>query len=116
MKIIAQFIDKKTLIKINNNECRKLDKALIYTYALGLTGFLFNDLGKNHNITSTFYDDDNYYPIKNIKKGEKTLIQLEHSLEGYPDIGEDDYIKLSNSKGMEELNEDILYEVKKKIN
>jgi ubiquitin-activating enzyme E1 len=113
MIIITEFIDKKTLIKINN-ECRKLDKALIYTCALGLAGFLFNDFGKKHNITSTFYDDDNYYPIKNIKKGEKTLIQLEHSLEGYPDIGEDDYIKLSNIKGMEELNQDILYEVKKK--
>ena len=106
MIIITEFVSKNTIIKIND-ECRKLKKGLIYSYALGLGGFLFNDFGKEHVISSPYGKDDNFYPIKNIIKGEKTIIQLENSLEGFPNIEENGYIKLRDINGMIELNNNI---------
>ena len=108
--IITEPIFKDTIIKINN-ECRKLNKKMIYTCALGLAGFLFNDFGKNHIISSPYDKDDKYYPIKNIKKGIKTIIQLENSLEGFPNLEDNGYIKIRDVKGMPELN-DIIFKVK----
>ena len=70
-----------------------MNKRLIYTCALGLCGFLFNDFGKEHIITNPYGKDDNYYPIKNIKKGKKTIIELENSMEGFPDLGDIGLIK-----------------------
>ena len=111
MIIRSEFVSKKTIIEINK-ECRKLNKALIYTCALGLAGFLFNDFGKEHIISDPYEKDDNFYPIKNIKKGEKTIIELEKSLEGFPNIGDECFIILSDIKGMLELNKDIIYKAK----
>ena len=59
--------------------------------------------------------NDTYYPIKNIIKGEETIIQLEKSLEGFPDIIEDDYIKLRDINGINEFNEDKIYKITKRI-
>ena len=103
MIIITEFVSKNSLVEINNY-CRKLNKGLIYTCALGLCGFLFNDFGKKHIITNPYGKDDNFYPIKNIKKGEKTIIEVENSMEGFPDIGDTSYIKLNGINGMTELN------------
>ena len=111
MIIITEFVKKNTIIKINE-ECTKLKKGLIYTCALGLGGFLFNDFGKEHIISSPYGKDDNFYPIKNIKKGVKTTIYLESSLEGFPDIEDNGYIKLRDIKGMTELNNDNIYKTK----
>ena len=111
MIIISEFMCRNTIIKINN-ECRKLNIGLIYSCALGLFGFIFNDFGKEHIISSPYEKDDNFYPIKNIKKGEKTIIQLEKSLEGFPKFGDEGYIKLIQIKGMVELNKDIIYKAK----
>lgn len=111
MVILTEFVKKNTIIKINN-ECRKLKRGFIYTCALGLGGFLFNDFGKEHIISSPYGKDDNFYPIKNIKKGEKTIIYLENSLEGFPNIEENGYIKLRDIKGMTELNNDNIYKTK----
>lgn len=73
---------------------------------------MFNDFGNNHIISSPYYKDDTYYPIKNIKKGETTIIQIENSLEGFPDLGDEGYIKIIDVKGMIELNDDIIYKAK----
>ena len=110
--IISEFVSKNTIIKINE-QCKKYNKALIYTCAFGLCGFLFNYFGKEHIITSPYERDDNLYPIKNIQKGEKTIIYLEKSLEGFPDI-EEGYIKLRDIKGMKELNINEIYKTKVK--
>jgi len=112
MVIITEFVKKNTIIKIND-ECRKLKKGLIYTCALGLGGFLFNDFGKEHIISSPYGKDDNFYPIKNIKKGISTTIYLDNSLEGFPNIEGEGYIKLRDIKGMTELNNDLIYKAKK---
>ena len=109
--IITEFISKNTITKINN-ECKKNNKGLIYACTLGLCGFLFNYFGDEHIITSPYNKDDNLYPIKNIKKGEKTLIYLEKSLEGFPDVEDEGYIKLIDIKGMEELNNNEIYKAK----
>ena len=110
--ILTEFVSKNTIIKINN-QCKKYNKALIYTCALGLCGFLFNYFGNEHIITSPYERDDNLYPIKNIKKGVKTIIYLEKSLEGFPDI-EEGYIKLRDINGMKELNLNEIYKTKVK--
>ena len=106
MVIITEFISKNSLVEINNC-CRKLNKGLIYTCAFGLCGFLFNDFGKEHIINNPYEKDDKLYPIKNIKKGEKTIIELEKSLEGFPDLGDEGFIQLNNINGMDELNNNI---------
>ena len=106
MIIITEFVSKESLVEINNY-CRKLNKGLIYTSALGLCGFLFNDFGKEHIIINPYGKDDNFYPIKNIRKGEKTIIELEKSMEGFPDIGDVGYIKLNGINGITELNNNL---------
>ena len=109
--IITEHCSKNTIIKINN-ECRKLNKYFIYTCAFGLSGFLFNDFGNNHIICSPYDKDDNYYPIKNIKRGKKTIIQIENSLEGFPNLGDEGYIKIKDAEGILQLNNDNIYKAK----
>ena len=109
--IITEPVLKNTIIKINN-ECRKLNKKFIYTCVLGLAGFLFNDFGKNHIISSPYDKDDKFYPIKNIIKGEKTIIQIDNSSQGFPNLGDNGYIKIIDVKGILELNKDIIYKAK----
>ena len=58
--------------------------------------------------------NDTFYPIKNIIKGEQTTIQLENSLENFPYIIEDNYIKLSDLNGIKEINMDKIYKVVKR--
>jgi ubiquitin-activating enzyme E1 len=111
MIIITEFVSKNTLTIINK-ECRKLNKAFIYTCALGLSGFLFNDFGKEHTISSPYGKDDNFYPIKKIKKGVKTIIEIDKSLEGYPNISDDSFVRIIDIKGMIELKKDIIYKTK----
>ena len=113
MIIITEFVSKNTINSINL-ECQKLNKGLIYSCALGLAGFLFNFFTNEHVISSPSEKDDTLYPIKNIIKGEQTIIQLENSLEGFPTIEEDHYIKLSDLKGIKEINTDKIYKVVKR--
>ena len=114
MIIITEFISKNSINKINSI-CKKLNKGLIYSCALGLSGFLFNFFANEHIVSSPSEKNDTYYPIKNIIKGEETIIQLEKSLEGFPDIIEDDYIKLRDINGINEFNEDKIYKITKRI-
>lgn len=114
MIIITEFISKNSINKINSI-CKKLNKGLIYSCALGLSGFLFNFFSNEHIVSSPSEKNDTYYPIKNIIKGEETIIQLEKSLEGFPDIIEDDYIKLRDINGINEFNEDKIYKITKRI-
>ena len=109
--IISEFVSKDTIIKINE-ECKKNNKALIYACAFGLCGFLFNYFGAEHIISNPYERDDNLYPIKNIKKGEKTIIYLEKSLEGFPNIEEEGYIKIRDINGMKEINTNEIYKAK----
>lgn len=109
--IITELTLKNTIIKINN-ECRKLNRKFIYACSLGLSGFLFNDFGNNHIISSPYDKDDKFYPIKNIIKGKKTIIQIDISSEGFPNLGDNGYIKIIDVKGMLELNKDIIYKAK----
>ena len=113
MIILTEFVSKNTINKINS-ECKKLNKGLIYSCALGLCGFLFNYFGKEHIITSPAEKNDTFYPIKNIIKGEQTTIQLENSLENFPYIIEDNFIKLSDLNGIKEINTDKIYKVVKR--
>ena len=113
MIIITEFVSKNTINQINL-ECKKLNKGLIYSCALGLAGFLFNYFCKEHLISNPSEKNDTFYPIKNIIKGEETILQLENSLEGFPDIVEDDYIKLSGLNGIKEIDTDKIYKVIKR--
>ena len=114
MIIITEFISKNSINRINYT-CKKLNKALIYCCTLGLSGFLFNFFGNEHIVSSPSEKNDTFYPIKNIIKGEKTIIQLEKSFEGFPDIIEDDYVKLRDINGIKELNTDRVYKIIERI-
>lgn len=113
MIIITEFVSKNTINEINS-KCKELNKGLIYSCTLGLAGFLFDYFGNEHTISSPSEKNDTFYPIKNIIKGKETIIQLENSLEGFPDIVEDDYIKLRDINGIKELNTDKIYKVIKR--
>ena len=114
MIIITEFLSKNSINKINS-KCKKLNKGLIYSCALGLSGFLFNYFSNEHIISSPSEKNDTFYPIKNIIKGEETIIQLDNSLEGYPDIVEDDYNKLKDINEIKEFNIDKIYKIIKRI-
>ena len=124
--IITETMKLEELYEINNI-CRKNNIYFIYTLALGLTGFLFNDFCENHYIYDINGENNLQYNIFNIEEKEK-------SYEIFLDIKDDeifllkkgDYIIFKDVKGLEFLNDNkpreilnttnISFEIEKKMN
>ena len=66
--IITEIMRKEKLFEINEI-CRKKKKAFIYCGVLGLSGFIFNDFGKEHVILNENGEDTKKCLIRKIEKG-----------------------------------------------
>lgn len=77
----------------------------IYTSALGLSGFIFNDFGKEHYIINKTGDEPLSFFIENITKEKegKVTINIEDENKTAYDLS--NYISFKNVKGMSELND-----------
>ena len=101
----------QTEIKSNNEiilldeYCRKNKIKFIYGAALGLSGFIFSDFGKNHTIYDQNGIESKKYLCKNITNSEKALITVVDEFDNPFNLDDNDYIIFKNVKGMFELND-----------
>ena len=103
--IITEMMKLEELYELDDI-CRKNKVNFIYTLNLGLTGFLFNDFGKNHLVYDLNGEKKLLYDIFKIEdKEDKYEIFPAKKNEEQFELREGDYIILKKIKGLEFLNE-----------
>ena len=101
--VITEVMDKDELIKIDEL-CRKNKIAFIYSAILGLSGFVFDDFGPEHNILDDNGEDCKTYVVKLISND--GCVTIDDSLGGGKFApGDGDYVKFREVKGMTQLND-----------
>ena len=104
--IITEIMRLEELYDIDNF-CRKNKKYFIYALNLGLTGFLFNDFGIEHNIFDANGEKKISYNISFIEEKKNFYrITLNLKEEESIELNEGDYIIIKKVKGLEFLNGD----------
>ena len=103
--IIQTEIKPLNEIILLNEYCRKKNIKFIYGTALGLSGFIFCDFGKEHTILDQNGIEPQKFLCKNITNSEKGLVTIEYENDNPFNLDTDDYIIFKNVKGMIELND-----------
>ena len=100
--ILTELISQKKSIEIDEI-CRINNIPFIYTAALGLTGFIFTDFGKEHIIYEKSNKEIKKYIIKNITKEKNGICEI---IRDDNESGKfiEKYIIFKNIEGMTELN------------
>ena len=88
-------------IKKLNEICRENKKGFIYCLSLGLTFYCFVDFQK-HMINNKEYSDLKKYYIKEIIKGNPTIIYIDIEFDDFQ-LNEGDYVLFKEIKGMNQL-------------
>ena len=100
--IITEIMNKETLFKIND-ECHNNNIAFIYTTCFGISGFIFDDFGKEHIINSPLSRNKKSYFIKSISKD--GMIEIDNELERNNfSLEKGSYIIFKEVQGINELN------------
>ena len=109
--ILTELISRKKAIEIDDI-CRKNNIPFIYTAALGLTGFIFTDFGKEHKIYEKSNKEIKKYIIKNITKEKNGICEI---IRDDKESGKfiEKYVIFKNIEGMTELNFENLQKVTK---
>ena len=109
--ILTELISQKKSIEIDD-VCRKNNIPFIYTAALGLTGFIFSDFGKEHKIYEKSNKELKKYIIKNITKEKNGVCEI---IKDDKKLGNfiEKYVIFKNIEGMSELNFENLKKVTK---
>lgn len=102
--VISEILDIQTLIEYNYI-CRANNKKFIYSSALGLSGFVFNDFGDEHLIINKTGDEPQSVTIKNISKEKEGIITINADKDSISLYEFSDYVIFKNIKGMTELND-----------
>ena len=101
--VITEMRPKEQLIEIDEI-CRKNKIAFIYAGILGLSGFVFDDFGPEHNILDDNGEDCKTYIIKLISND--GCVTIDDSLGGGKFApGDGDYVKFREVGGMTQLND-----------
>ena len=101
--VITEIMDKEVLFRIND-ECHNNNIAFIYAASLGISGFIFDDFGKEHIITSPSSTDKKSYFIKSITKD--GIIKIDNELERNNfSLKKGSYIIFKEVGGINELND-----------
>ena len=101
--VIITEIMKSDIINKINIECHENNKGFIYTFSLGLTGFVFSDFGEKHIILDKTGREKGKFYISNItkEKNGKMKIDLNSTERRLNDKG---YLIFKEVEGMTELN------------
>ena len=103
--IITEITKYEDLCEMNDI-CRKNGIKFIYTLNLGLTGFLFNDFGDNHEIYDSNGEKKLKYNIVSIEEKRNSYeIFLDIQEDEKFDLRQDDSVIFKNVKGLEFLND-----------
>ena len=101
--VITEMRSKEQLIEIDEI-CRKNKIAFIYAGILGLSGFVFDDFGPEHNILDDNGEDCKTYIVKLISND--GCVTIDDSLGGGKFApGDGDYVKFREVGGMIQLND-----------
>ena len=101
--VITEVMSKEKLIEIDEI-CRKNKIAFIYTAILGLSGFIFDDFGPEHNILDDNGEECKTYVVKLISND--GYVTIDDSLGGGKFApGDGDYVKFREVGGMTQLND-----------
>ena len=104
--VITEIQNYNYLFELNEY-CRKNHIGFLYTGILGLSGFLFNDLGDKHMVFNQNGLDNYSYNINYIIKKEKVYeIYINQENGKYIELIDGDYVKFKEIKGFDELNDD----------
>ena len=108
--VITEVMEKEKLIEIDEI-CRKNKIAFIYSAILGLSGFVFDDFGSEHNILDDNGEDCKTYIVKLISND--GCVTIDDSLGGGKFApGDGDYVKFREVGGMTQLNDGKPREIK----
>ena len=109
--VLTELISQKKSTEIDKI-CRKNNIKFIYTAALGLTGFIFSDFGKEHKIYEKSNKEIKKYIIKNITKEKNGICEIIRDDKESGKFNEK-YVIFKNIEGMTELNFENLQKVTK---
>ena len=90
-------------IKQINQECHENNKGFIYTFSLGLTGFVFSDFGEKHTIYDKNGEEKGKFYISNITKEKKGKIKVDYK-NTEKRLKSSGYLIFKQVGGMTELN------------
>ena len=107
--VLTELISQKKSTEIDKI-CRKNNIKFIYTAALGLTGFIFSDFGKEHKIYEKSNKEIKKYIIKNITKEKNGICEIIRDDKESGKFNEK-YVIFKNIEGMTELNFENLQKV-----
>ena len=87
--------------------CRNNQIKLIYSFCLGLVGYVFVDFGTTHIIFDENGEETGTYLIKSISKDKEGTVVIDN-IQGTNNlnIGDGDFVKFKNVEGMVELNDE----------
>ena len=100
--VLTELISQTVSIEIDDI-CRSNNIPFIYTAALGLTGFIFTDFGKEHKIIEKSNKELKKFIIKNITKEKNGICEIIRDDKESRKYFEK-YVIFKNIEGMTELN------------
>ena len=114
--IILTEICHSNIINEIENFCFENNKGFIYSGCLGLSGFIYNNFGKNFTVNEPYTKKRRIYCIKSIKKlndeikndkmiFKQLLIEYENNMKDSLPLQKGDYIIFDEIEGMEFLNQ-----------
>ena len=111
--VVFTEIKPFNFLNLVNDVCRQNNIKFIYTFSLGLTGFVFTDFGPEHIIIDQSGDDLKTYSIKNITKEKNALVTIDTVHETNElNVGDGSFVQFKNIEGMTELNSNGPYQIK----
>ena len=103
--VISELISME-MAETLDKYCRDKKKGFIYTAALGLTGFAFNDFGDDFVITDADGEEPKTYFIRNISNATPGVVVIDNSIDNRNlELGNGDFVTFKEVSGMSELND-----------
>ena len=100
--IITEMMNSD-IVKRINKECHENNKGFIYTFSLGVTGFIFSDFGENHIILDKNGKEKGKFYISNITREKEGKIKIDFS-STEKRLKESGHLIFKDVEGMTELN------------
>ena len=104
--VIITEIMKSDIINKINKECHENNKGFIYTSSLGLTGFVFSDLGQKHIIKDKTGKEKGKFYILNITKEKNGKMKIDFK-QTEKRLNQNGYLIFKQVEGMIEINSSI---------
>lgn len=110
--VITEMLPRKRIEHIDEI-CRNNKTGLIYSSAVGISGFCFVDFGKEHIIRDENGEECKQYILRTISKDEKGIVIIDDTIgTGKMAFSDGDFVVFKEVQGMTELNDNVPRELK----